>query len=185
MLTACGEDEPRFITIGGPPDPDPLESYRCVDVDDSNNPDLSVMAAALSRPENSEFASFLPELKDLDLPVYLSIAQPEYNSTTTVFLPNNNAMDAFYVQFPDVELSGDNLVKFVRSHILIDLFDYQDLLDGNRQAITVNIEELPYQEIDECIYVGKENALILTANDRCFRGIIHTINKVIMPSDGF
>lgn len=184
---SCGPpDEPRVITLGGPgTKPDPLKSYRCVETDDSRDDKLSVLEALQDRPELSQFAELIPEMKRLDLPVYLSMAEPEVNSTVTLLVPSNNAMDAFHVENPDVELNDDNLRKLVRQHVFIDYFDFDDYLDGGRRLISVDIEEIPYYQSDECVYVGDEHALFLNVNDHCFRGVIHVINKVMVPENGF
>ncbi len=187
LLFSCGPpEEPRIITLGGPSNrPQAPKAYPCASSNTSDNPDLTVIQSVEDRAELSHFAALIAELEQLDRPLYRAMSDPERNSPLTLLVPSNTAINAFHTAYPTLELNDQNLRKLIRQHVFTDYFEYEDFLAGNRRLISVDLEEIPYTQTDGCVYVGENAARLIQVNDYCFRGVIHVINQVMIPKDGF
>ncbi|RMG22861.1 MAG: fasciclin domain-containing protein [Bacteroidetes bacterium] len=101
----------------------------------------------------------------------------------TLLLPTNAAMNAFLEEYAQVDLSGVNLTTLVKHHFLIDPVEFRTF--RSTYYVAMNREILPAtRDLNNCVSFGNGGRIVL-ADDFCSNGIIHLIDKVLIPTRNF
>ena len=184
LLCACSKS-PSLIYFEDPPAAPVFssEDLQCIELDSTENIRDNVVEAANLYPENSEFVLWLQKLEQWDPHVYLSLSQVG-NGHSTLFLPSNEVWSKFLEAHPIEAQSEEKMRRLLNHHILLDWMGFEDMLNGSRTAHTANLDEFTYWATTQnCVFVG-DSARVLHADDVCVNGVIHSIDKVMIPPGG-
>ena len=105
--------------------------------------------------------------------------------TYTIFLPNDEAVDAISEEFGDPDISQFDMLYFadlpaaLRYSIVEGVFMAEDLQDG-QLLMTVYGQNLTVSEINGAFLV--DDATIISTNYTADNGVIHIIDKTLAPS---
>lgn len=132
-----------------------------------NNPQFSLMAQILKRSGTAGYLN----------------AYGAY----TLFAPTNDAINEWLktqkVSSVD-EVPVDSLTKMVKFHLIMDTLSTQNFIDGKLRRITTYGQYLLTHSINEggvtSFYINR-TAKVIGANRTVGNGIIHEINKVLVP----
>lgn len=99
----------------------------------------------------------------------------------TVFAPTDEAFVAAGIDLSDPELSTETLADILLYHVVPGKIMSSDLTVGMTTVTAANGDDLMIHVTDSGVMVGAEMAMVTLADVPASNGVIHVIDKVIMP----
>ena len=101
----------------------------------------------------------------------------------TVFAPTDDAFAAAGINLADYDTEEEiaALADILLYHVVAGTISSSDLADGANTVTAANGDELTVTVADGAVTVGAESATVVLADVPASNGVIHVIDKVIMP----
>lgn len=99
----------------------------------------------------------------------------------TVFAPTDEAFVAAGIDLSDPELSTETLADILLYHVVPGKIMSSDLTVGMTTVTAANGDDLMIHVTDSGVMIGTEMAMVTLADVPASNGVIHVIDKVIMP----
>ena len=105
------------------------------------------------------------------------------NDIYTVFAPTDDAFAAAGINLADYDTEEEiaALADILLYHVVAGTIASSDLADGANTVTAANGDELTVTVADGAVTVGAESATVVLADVPASNGVIHVIDKVIMP----
>lgn len=128
--------------------------------------------------DEANFSTLVTAVKAADLVAALSNG----NDSITVFAPNNAAFAEIDKASMDILLNPSNkekLADILKFHVVKGTIKAADIKDGVSEVVTLQGSKLKVEKKDGKVSVN--GATVLKADVSAGNGVIHVINKVVMP----
>ncbi|KAM6153254.1 stabilin-2 [Erethizon dorsatum] len=128
----------------------------------------------------SEAASFNQWINNASLQPMLSTS-----SNLTIFVPSRQAIEDMDQDQKNFWLSRSNIPVLIKCHVLLGTYsvaDLRSLTSSNASAVALQGSLLQLQKADENVTI--EGASIIDGDNVATNGVIHIINKVLVPERG-
>ena len=99
----------------------------------------------------------------------------------TVFAPSDEAFTAAGIDLNDPDLSVETLTDILLYHVIPGKIMSGDLAMGMTTVTTANGDDLMINVTESKVMVGSEMAMVTIADVPASNGVIHVIDKVLMP----
>jgi uncharacterized surface protein with fasciclin (FAS1) repeats len=157
----------------------------------ANNGIIHIVSGVISLPSVTDHIKANPNLSSM-LGVLTSSGQPAFLTTFsgtgpfTVFAPINSAFTSLNVELTGgiASVSSANLTKILQYHVVNGNILAADLMDGEivptleaPQTFTVLLNSAPRLKD-----VNNRNSNIITTDIQCTNGVMHLLNKALLPS---
>lgn len=173
------------IFIGDPPKAISEAEKNCLIISEVSHPKEDIISGALQNSEATQFANLLPELKTKDALLYRLLSNAKGPRTYTFFMPTDDAWEKFRQTHPNFSISGDTLEALVKQHIMVEYIPYQNLLDGLPVASSLNASIVRFSQDDRDCVLLNESSYVKIVEDVCSNGVIHLIDRVLIPDQIF
>jgi uncharacterized surface protein with fasciclin (FAS1) repeats len=158
---------------------------RCKKIEIANTTTTDANLVSYMEKNPDVYSDFINILEKSGTKPYLNAY-----GTYTLFAPTNGAIQSYLKEIgvPSLEsLKEDDLKNIVRYHLLADTLYTVDFNDGKLRVPTMYGEYLITginfdAGSGSSRYMVNRRALIINPNTRCGNGVLHTIDKVLIPS---
>ncbi|MEL7531353.1 MAG: fasciclin domain-containing protein [Bacteroidota bacterium] len=182
-LTAC-QEPPPFIYLGDQrPEVEPDVYHPCVNYDESENPEATLLEAIASRSDGTRFLDWVKKAETLD-PHFFDYFLGQGTGPVTVLMPDNSAIERFEMAYPEVMDDTDRFMALVKHHVLLVNVPFAQMQNDGFQP-AMNREPMEFKVTDRYCVIFEDQALLTLADDFCDRAILHLVDEVIIPSKGF
>ncbi|MEM6631552.1 MAG: fasciclin domain-containing protein [Bacteroidota bacterium] len=160
------------------------EESACVVSSLKEHVDLTILAASGNYDSSSVFSDFMYQIEGIDKALFNNIST-RGGIDFTLFLPTNSAWARFLAANPAYkELSGSQINTLVRGHLMDEAFTYEAILRGMPHAPDMNGAIVVFeQDVSACLLIN-DQATPQIVDDQCKNGVIHVINRVLVPENG-
>ena len=185
LLFSCSEPPAPFF-LDSPPDPGPSPSSRaCASYMNFPHQKLDVISAAQELELSSQFVDWLLELETLDSLSFQVLSTNSQAPSYALLLPTNDAIRTFSQTYDWNALSPKAKLALLKTHILLEHVTYEDLWDGLPMASSMNSTITQFSRDGEQCIVVDQQARFVEVEDLCKNGVIHVIDQVLIPKQGF
>ncbi|MEM6344420.1 MAG: fasciclin domain-containing protein [Bacteroidota bacterium] len=182
-LTAC-QEPPPFIFVGDQrPEVEPDIYHPCVNYDESENFDATLLEAISSRSDGTRFLEWVKRAEALD-PHFYDYFLGQGTGPVTVLMPDNAAIERFEMAYPDIFEDTDRFLALLKHHVLLVNVAFKQMQNDGFQP-AMNREPMEFKVTDNYCVIFEEQALLTLADDFSDRDIIHLVDGVIIPNKGF
>ena len=155
----------------------------CADFSTYDHKEEYLISASKNHPRAEKFTELLLKLEVLDSKLFEYLSESD-RFVYTLLLPSNEAVESFYQKYKPATLTGDQISRIVKMHIVIEKVGYWHFFLGQPLASTMANHILRFKPDESGCIVINEQASFLTVDDSVRNGVIHEISEVIIPDGG-